>query len=135
MRLSRPVPLVLVVDDQPIVCSMVRRELRSRCQCEVDIALSGEEALSYLRRGIDYAYILCDLLMPHVSGWDVLETARHERPELVARFVLMTAKSSTHDEERRLAEEGVRILSKPFGLDELLKVVQDLPRTERRGRW
>jgi CheY-like chemotaxis protein len=60
---------VLVVDDQPIICSMLRRELQGRFV--VDVAANGAEAVARIREGGDYALILCDLMMPEVTGVDV----------------------------------------------------------------
>jgi signal transduction histidine kinase/ActR/RegA family two-component response regulator len=63
----------LIVDDDPEVLEALRELLLNKGHA-VDIAGSGAEAIGRLGLGTDYDFILCDLGMPGLSGWDV---ARH----------------------------------------------------------
>jgi CheY-like chemotaxis protein len=112
---------VLVVDDQPIICSMLRRELQGRFV--VDVAANGAEAVARIREGGDYALILCDLMMPEVTGFDVLDVIEREAPHLLSRVVVMTGRVCRGDELHRLMELSVNVLHKPFGSGDLLTIV------------
>jgi CheY-like chemotaxis protein len=124
-------PRVLIIDDEPIICSILRRELEVRPvpgqpvpagACEVDTSTSGAEALTLLRGG-DYALILCDLMMRGLSGFELIEILGRETPHLLTRLVIITGRTCSADDERRFGELGVRLLYKPFRTTELLALV------------
>ena len=68
---------VLIVDDEPLVARAIRRNLGGH---EVQIASSGREALALLDAGKRYDLVLCDLMMPDVSGMDVYTAIRERHP-------------------------------------------------------
>jgi CheY-like chemotaxis protein len=71
---------ILVVDDEITVSKSIRQAILSD-QYEVDMALSGEEALKKDRE-TPYDLIITDLMMPGISGLDLLKTLRESRPEV-----------------------------------------------------
>ncbi len=92
-------PIIITVDDDPLVLSAVERDLRSRygdAYCVVKAA-SGAEALALAReiklRGEPVALFLVDQRMPQMNGTDFLAEARRLYPE--ARKVLLTAYADT----------------------------------------
>jgi CheY-like chemotaxis protein len=99
---------VLVVDDERLVTAAVERALRGLFV--VEIAPGGDEALRRIRGGARYSLILCDLVMPIVTGLDLLDALRREAPALAARVVLMTAAIGAAE----LAGAGVPVLAKPL---------------------
>jgi CheY-like chemotaxis protein len=107
----------LVVDDEPIICVTLRRELESRF--DVDTTTSGAEALTLLGRN-EYALILCDLFMRGLSGFELLDMLERDAPHVLPRVVLITGRTCTPDELRRFGALGVQVLYKPFGSTELL---------------
>jgi CheY-like chemotaxis protein len=110
-------PRVLVVDDDDLVCEVVRRALRDRYAVDVEHAASG--ALRRLCDGARYAVVLCDLMMPGVSGLHLLAHVRRDFPEQAARFLFLTAAPS--DE---VLASRVGVLRKPFHRDELVRAVE-----------
>jgi signal transduction histidine kinase len=119
-RPERGERLVLVVDDDPAVGTVVERSLQ-RLGCKVVLAAGGTEALAMLRAGLAPDLVLLDLTMPTLSGRDVLATVAVERPELPV--VLM----SGYNESELLEVTTPRpagFLSKPFTLDELDAVLR-----------
>ena len=56
----------------------------------VTVASGGQEGLDLLLEGKTYEVILCDLLMPGVTGMDVHARLREARPRLASRMVFMT---------------------------------------------
>lgn len=109
-------PRVLVIDDQSVIVAIMKRELESRF--DVDATTDGADALELIRRG-DYALILCDLVMPRPSGYELIETLARESPQVLQRLVAMTGRPCSAAEAQRFAELGVQILHKPFGSTDL----------------
>jgi PAS domain S-box-containing protein len=116
---------VLVVDDEPLIRSMLRRMLGRAHQ--VSEAKSGMEALDLLQGGASFDAIFCDLMMPELTGMDVFEWLEDNRPELVARTAFVTGGAFTERGEEFLRRCTRPVLGKPFDrhgvsalLDELL---------------
>jgi thioredoxin reductase (NADPH) len=92
-------PIILVVDDEPMVLNAVERDLRRKYGREYRIAKasSGAQALEFLKqlqgRNDIVALFLSDQRMPLMSGVQFLEQAREAYPE--ARKVLLTAYADT----------------------------------------
>ena len=114
-------PRILIVDDNAVTSAAMRRALQS--QYAIDVAPGGAEALALLR-SITYDLILCDLVMPGVSGLQLIELLAEERSPALARLVLTTGTTCTAAEARRLAACGVQILYKPVGNRELTMLVE-----------
>jgi two-component system cell cycle sensor histidine kinase/response regulator CckA len=109
---------VLVVDDEPMIGESVRKALASD---QVTAIRSGREALTLCERE-DYDLVLCDLMMPDVSGMDVYAAVRLRRPALADRFVFMTGGAFTPKAKAFLAARAVEPLSKPFSIGELRQI-------------
>jgi CheY-like chemotaxis protein len=113
---------VLVVDDDPDI----RDTLRDVIEAEghpVVCAADGEEALRELARGLRPSLVVLDLMMPRLSGWDVLAAIRADRALADLPVAVISASGC------RAAPPGATwFLQKPIDLDTLLAVVAD-PRT------
>jgi signal transduction histidine kinase/DNA-binding response OmpR family regulator len=103
-------PLVLMVDDDrhamKVVTSMFAGETFETCA-----ALGGKAALEFAKsRRPDL--VVVDLLMPEVSGFDVIEWLR-SRPETAAvPIIVLTAKQLTEKDEETLRRNVVRVFAK-----------------------
>jgi two-component system, cell cycle sensor histidine kinase and response regulator CckA len=102
---------VLIIDDDPLVASSLRRLLASR---EVHVADSGRRGIEMLRENDRFEVVLCDLMMPEVSGMDVYETMVEERPDLAERFIFMTGGAFTERARTFLERVSNPKLEKPF---------------------
>jgi CheY-like chemotaxis protein len=71
---------ILVVDDEITVCKSIRQAILSEGY-QVDTALSGEEALKKDKENA-YDLIITDLMMPGISGLDLLKTLKEARPSV-----------------------------------------------------
>jgi signal transduction histidine kinase/ActR/RegA family two-component response regulator len=83
---------ILIVDDEPFIGRALSRHLRAHA---VTIARSGAEALALIEGGARYDLILCDMMMPELSGMDVYEAVQKKHPELLESFVFMTGGTFT----------------------------------------
>jgi signal transduction histidine kinase/DNA-binding response OmpR family regulator len=111
-------PLVLVVDDHIPAVGMLTR-LLEREGYEVISAYDGEQALEICQHIIPNL-ILLDVMMPKLSGFEVLEILRDtERTENIPT-ILITAKNTPDDIEHGLQMGADDYIAKPFNPRELL---------------
>ena len=103
---------MLVVDDEPALAAMIRRILAHECQ--VDIAVDGSEGLERLERPDAYDIVLCDLMMPAMTGMDLFAEVARRHPGLERRFIFMTGGAFTPRATEFLATVKNRRLEKPF---------------------
>ena len=97
---------------------------------EVDSAYDGEEALSFLTAG-SYDGIILDIMMPKVSGIEVLTTLRKMND--TTPVLLLTAKAEVDDRVSGLDAGADDYLTKPFAMKELLARIRSMLR--RRTRY
>lgn len=116
---------ILVVDDEPDIRMFVRFTVEADQHSVVE-AGDGRAALEAVARSHPDLVVL-DVLMPELSGWDVLERLKADEDERVRRtpVVLLTALGSPTDRARGGIEGAVRYLAKPIGMDELRAAVAD----------
>jgi PAS domain S-box-containing protein len=109
---------VLVVDDEPSLGEMIRRMLEP--ECEVEAVLDAREALHRIGRGSDrFDVVLCDLMMPEMTGMDLFATVAKQHPGVEERFVFMTGGAFTPGAAHFLAQVPNPRIEKPFGFDVL----------------
>lgn len=116
---------ILIVDDDRPVAAAVALELEDH---DVVVAGSGREAFEILRHDPGFDVVLCDLMMPEMSGMDLYTWLRPIEPALVDRFVFMSGGAFTPRAERFLAETKNPRLDKPFPPDELRRVIENVVR-------
>ena len=122
---------MLIVDDEPHVAESLRRLLqRALPEAEIVLAAGGDRALELIGSDDGWDAILCDVMMPHISGIELHDRLAEERPELAARMVFMTGGAFTERARNFVHENEHRMVSKPFELDE---VIAALERTMTRG--
>ncbi len=113
---------VLVVDDEPRVGDVVRSALAPRY--EVDATDDPVWALErILGPEPSYDLVLCDLLMPSLSGMDLYATVERARPEFIDRIVFITAGGSTPASQAFVESQTDRVLFKPLVIGELRRFV------------
>lgn len=104
---------VLVVDDEPTL----RRLIHTALARDFDVTSlgGGAEAIRALcDEDAEYDVVLCDLMMPLVSGVQVYEAVRMRRPHLLDRFVFMTGGAFTPRGQEFLDLVQAPVLAKPF---------------------
>lgn len=113
-------PQVLVVDDDPAITSLVAHAV-SDAGYRVDVANNGYEALNKIMAEPP-DLLLIDLMMPSLTGEDVVARWRKQREASGMRIVAMSAYLHLRQRAAQLALDG--ILHKPFDLDDLLATVR-----------
>lgn len=105
---------ILVVEDEPDLLRTIAQVLREDGYA-VDQAADGEEGL-YKARSWSYDAVVLDLMLPKISGWDLLQQLRrtHAVPVLI-----LTARDDVTDRVRGLDFGADDYLTKPFHLSEL----------------
>jgi len=109
---------ILVVDDDAAIRTLLFTILRRR-GLAVDVARNGEEALERLGE-CTYALMLLDLMMPVMSGWEVLERLAGVDPARRPVIVVLTAGTEPRDVSPEFVAGSVR---KPFDVQLLLDTV------------
>ena len=118
---------VLVVEDEPVILDLQLAILASSGATAVG-ARSGEEAIAQLQRR-DFDLIVSDLKMPgRVSGQDLFEWVRSNRPRCLGGFIFVTGDSASDETRAFLERAGRPYLMKPFTVE---AYVTDLRETYR----
>jgi len=127
---------ILVVEDEAKVAAFVRKGLE-QAGYEVDVAVDGEEGFSKFGAA-DYDLVVLDLMLPKLSGWDLIPMMRRARPTVP--LMAVTARGAVEDRVQGLNLGCDDYLIKPFSLAELLARVQahlrrgaNVPTTELRA--
>jgi len=112
---------IVVADDEPSIRRMVAVWLR-RHGYEVCEAEDGAQALQAMREGTADLVVL-DLMMPQVSGWDVLEQRASDQSLL--RIPIIVVSAARGPEVAKAVSAGIcALLPKPFELDTLRALIE-----------
>ncbi|MHB8417403.1 MAG: two-component system sensor histidine kinase NtrB [Myxococcales bacterium] len=114
---------VLVVDDEEAVGKSVRRLLSP--EHEVAVTTSAREALARLSAGERFDVILCDLMMPDLSGADFYEALQRLAPEQAGRMIFMTGGAFSERSRQLLASTASARIDKPFDFDRLRALIDE----------
>jgi CheY-like chemotaxis protein len=100
------------VDDDALVGNAVRRVLDRAHVVEVET--SARAALRRLEAGERFDAIVCDLMMPDMTGMELHAALRRTRPGDAARVIFLTGGAFTDEASRFLEEVPNARLEKPF---------------------
>ena len=105
-------PEILIVDDEPINLSVLRKCLHPFFQ--IRACKSGEEALRLVVQEPRPELILLDIMMPGMDGYTVLKELRKNPQSSDIPVICITALDSIHDEEKGFQLGAVDYITKPF---------------------
>lgn len=111
---------ILVVDDEITVGQSIRQAILSD-SFEIDTALSGEEALKKDEKEI-YDLIITDLMMPGISGLDLLQAVKQIRAETIV--IMVTGYPTIKSAIQSIKMGAFDYIAKPFTPNELRSLVQ-----------
>jgi two-component system, OmpR family, phosphate regulon response regulator PhoB len=120
---------ILVVDDEPDIIALVAYHL-ARSGYRVSTASSGPEAL-HAARDEQPALIILDLMLPELSGFEVLERLRADRALADIPVLMLTARREEPDRVQGLSLGADDYLVKPFSPQELVLRVRNILRRTR----
>jgi PAS domain S-box-containing protein len=112
-------PRVLVVDDETRIQDACRRMLTAE-GCEVDVAGNGAKGLGMIQES-HYDIVLLDLMMPGLSGMEVLSDIKSRHPDTV--IIVITGYATLEHSIETMKKGAFDFLSKPFSPQELRVVI------------
>ena len=104
---------VLVADDEPHIGRIIKMKLEAG-PFRVSLARDGQEALDVLDRSGDVALVLLDLMMPNVSGLDVLARLRGDVRYRDVPCIILTAAGQEQQYRQAMALGATDFMTKPF---------------------
>lgn len=115
-------PTLLIVDDE----ENLRVSLGQVLAPDYDVTLCGSavEALAVLGGGARFDAILCDLMMPRMTGAELYERVAVEAPEALPRMVFLSGGAFTASARDFLDRVQNERLEKPFAVPELIAVLR-----------
>jgi CheY-like chemotaxis protein len=119
---TRARPRLLVIDDEPLLCKLLEMLLVN----DYDVVALSQPIAALMRilDGEEFDLILCDVMMPDVTGIELYDRAVAERPEIAERFVFMTGGAFSEPEQSFLVSSRSPQLRKPFRQAELLETIE-----------
>jgi len=123
-----PVARVLVIDDEDVIGAVLRYAFLEQGH-ETLVADGGRQGIERARAERPDAIVL-DLMMPEVTGHDVLAALRDDSAEDDVPILVLTAVTQSRERDLCLAEGADRVMTKPFDPREVASVVDgmlDLP--------
>jgi CheY-like chemotaxis protein/anti-sigma regulatory factor (Ser/Thr protein kinase) len=112
---------LLLIDDEDMMLNAVSRVLDGH---EVVVMKDARSALSRLENDDRFDIVLCDLMMPNMTGMDFYEELLRRRPDIAHRVVFMTGGAMTPKTQDFLDTVPNRRIQKPFSGSDLQGMVQ-----------
>jgi CheY-like chemotaxis protein len=116
---------VLVIDDEPRVGEAVARALAD--DYDVEVLTEARLALARIASGEAYDVVLCDLMMPVMTGMDLYAEAVRIAPTMAGSFVFMTGGAFTSRARAFLAGVASPCLEKPLDTNRLRSLIMSRP--------
>jgi signal transduction histidine kinase len=113
---------VLVVDDEPMLCSVIKRILGEAH--DVVLTASAAQALARITGGESFDVILSDLMMPDMTGMDLHAALLRAAPDQAERMIFMTGGAFSPEAAAFLGRVSNASLEKPFKPAALRQIVQ-----------
>ncbi len=111
--------IVLVVEDEPVNYQYLELALKNQVKC-IDHAANGLEAVQFVMEK-DYDFILMDIKMPVMNGFEATEKIKNLRPDIPV--IVQTAHAGDEEKEMAFLIGCDDYIAKPFKKNELLETV------------
>jgi two-component system, OmpR family, alkaline phosphatase synthesis response regulator PhoP len=122
---SEPRRRILVADDEPHIGRIIQLKLE-QAPYEVTLVADGRAALAHLESDAPVDLVLLDIMMPYLSGLDVLGKMRDLPHRSDTPVIILTAKGQDADRERAVALGAVDFQTKPFSPNKLLSRIDEI---------
>jgi DNA-binding response OmpR family regulator len=104
---------VLVADDEPHIGRIIKMKLEQG-PFRVTLAYDGQEAIDLLETEVDIDLVLLDLMMPNLSGLDVLTRIRASDRLKHLPCIILTAAGQEAQHQKAMELGATEFLTKPF---------------------
>jgi PAS domain S-box-containing protein len=121
---------LLVIDDEVAIASTLQDVL---LDYDVTISVAANEALDILAADSRFDIVLCDLMMPGMTGPELYREACRMRPELSTHFIFMTGGAFTDWAREFLERTRCPVLDKPFTVASACRVIEQNAKQEEVG--
>ncbi|HEY4241324.1 MAG TPA: response regulator [Kofleriaceae bacterium] len=115
---------ILAIDDEPAILTVVRRALGN--EHHVAGNTDAGAALQRIRGGERFDLILCDLMMPTITGMELHETLAREFPDQADAIVFITGGAFTPSATQYLEKLPNKQLEKPFAVGDLRALANEI---------
>jgi len=116
---------ILVADDEPHIGRIIKMKLEQG-PFTVSIVYDGQEALDFINGAEKIDLVVLDLMMPKLSGLDVLKQIREQERLKSLPCIILTAGGDAKHERDALALGATQFLTKPFSPKKLYALVARL---------
>lgn len=116
---------ILVADDEPHIGRIIKMKLEQG-PFRVSLAYDGQEALDFINTDERLDLALLDLMMPKLSGLDVLRLVREQERFKTLPCIILTAGGDAKHERDALALGATQFVTKPFSPKKLYALVARL---------
>jgi CheY-like chemotaxis protein len=113
---------ILVVDDEKYILDFFI-EVFQALPMQVDTANNGRAAMRKMQAG-EYDLIVTDFKMPQMSGRDLFNWIKENRPHLASRVIFVTGDTVSLETRSFFEDNNNRYLAKPFKIEEVKEVIQ-----------
>lgn len=114
-------PHVLVVDDEPHILGLLQELLEDEGY-QVECAANGHEAVRVIERNSP-SLVISDLMMPRLSGYELVQWINTSRQETKPHVILMSAARD------KGPSATIPFIRKPFDIDEMMAMVHEVIHT------
>ncbi len=118
---------ILVIEDESKTLNILRKGLQ-QADYDVDVAADGIEGYDKIRDS-EYDLVLLDLMLPKLSGWELISLTRRFNPSVP--LIALTARASVKDRVQGLKLGCDDYIVKPFSIEELLARIEAAIRRHR----
>jgi two-component system NtrC family sensor kinase len=123
-KISRGVKSVLVVEDEQSLRDLLSEALTAS-GFAVEVATTGDEAIGLFEER-EYDAVISDIKMPGIGGKELYRYLRKYHPEIARRIIFMTGDVLSKDTRSFLQTTNTRFIEKPFNIDALVALLNDV---------
>ncbi|MQY77379.1 MAG: response regulator, partial [Spirochaeta sp.] len=113
---------ILAVDDEASILKYITRAFESAGSI-VDAAENGNIAMALLAEN-EYDLVISDLRMPGIDGWKLFDWVKQNKPQIVKKLIFITGDIINSDVSTFFKNADLLYLRKPFGIEDLKKIVE-----------
>lgn len=120
-----PLPHVLITEDEPHFARFLEMLLEDE-ELRVSVARTGHEALERIREDTSLSLVILDIMLPEMTGLEVLRAARQLESGRSLPIMILTAKGDTVARRKAVELGATEFRTKPFSPRKLLARIREI---------